>query len=129
MWEGRSGRTIMAFRSDGHSKNVTRRALPVTTVTGPLISFSLWRVYRLTSDCGPNATPPTARASSTSTKRGAAAQETSVESRLAAALTLMSDDLPHPFGPTTATTMGGGTSASFFLISTWSLRCPRSRLR
>ena len=63
----------MAFMSFSHSKKVRRRFLPVTTVTGPLMSASVCFVKRLTSD-------------------------------------RISVLLPTCGGPTTATTMGGGSS-------------------
>lgn len=40
--------SIMLLRSLLHSMNVRRRFLPVTTVMGPLASFSVCLVYRLT---------------------------------------------------------------------------------
>ena len=40
----------MEFKSLGTSKNVTRRFLPVTTVTGPVGAGTLCRVYFLTKD-------------------------------------------------------------------------------
>jgi hypothetical protein len=40
--------SIIEFRSLLHSINVSRRFLPLTTVTGPLISFKVCFVYRRT---------------------------------------------------------------------------------
>ena len=43
----------IVFRSGAHSKNVSRRCLPLTTVMGPVVSLSLSFVYRFTSDLAP----------------------------------------------------------------------------
>ena len=46
----------MEFKSFGHSMNVTRRFLPMTTVTGPCRSFTVCRVNFFTSACGEGGT-------------------------------------------------------------------------